>query len=162
MTADLLDNVAALPERAYIGALLHLRGQEARDALARVQVTDLADPQLRAILEALLALGQDGHDPDPALVVPRMLELGLVTRDKSGLAAGLVVDLLTEVPAPPCWSAYAAQVLRESARRTIRETAERMLQVSDGPDLVTALRVMNDGLGQVALAVNRAIVGVTS
>lgn len=151
------DRVATLAERSYVGAVLHLRGQQARDALARVSPADLSDPQLRAVLEAVSAVLQDGSDPDPALLTPRMLELGLVPRDKAGLVNAMIVDLYTDVPAPVCWPAYATEVLRESARRKIRETAERMVQAADGPDLASAVRVMHAGLGDVAVLVQRAV-----
>lgn len=161
MTPPILDlepeRVATLAERAYVGACLHLRDHEARDALSRVKVTDLADPQLRAVLEALQALARDGHDPDPALITPWMMELGLVTRDRAGLVNTLLVDLLTEVPAPPSWSAYAAQVLREAARRSIVEAATRAAQAADGPDLSVAIQVLAEGLRSASDAVARAV-----
>ncbi len=43
------DNVAQMAEAALIGAVLLLRGQDARAALDRVEVVDLADPRHRAI-----------------------------------------------------------------------------------------------------------------
>ena len=152
------DQVAALAERYLVGACLHLRGTTAREALARVEVADLGDPQLRAVVEALQALVQGGADPDPALVAPRMVELGLVPRDKVGLLNVLLVDLLAEVPAPECWPVYAVQVLRESARRTLREVCDRAAQAADGPDLAVAVRVLTEGIGQAAVVVHRALV----
>lgn len=151
------DNPAELAERYFVGALLHLRGAEARAAVGRVRVAELADPQLRTILEAAQSLAADGADPDPGRITPRMVELGLCPRDRAGLANVALVELLTGVPAPACWSAYAAEVLRESARRTIVEAATRALQAADGPNLATAVTVLSEGLEAVCEAVRRAI-----
>ena len=129
------DNAAHMAEQALLGAVLLLRGQDARDALARVEVTDLADPQHRAIWTAMRSLSADDLDPEPVLVCPRLLELGLLTRDRSGLVNVQLVDLMGLCPTPAIWQVYAAAVLRESARRTVVEVCTRAVQASEGPDL---------------------------
>lgn len=148
---------AAIAERHFLGALLHLSGDEARSAVALVFPTDLADPQLRAILTAARVLVADGHDPSPALIVPRMMALGLVTRDRAGLASALVVDLVVDTPVVASWPAWAVEILRESARRTIVETSNRAMQAADGDDLMVALDVLTAGLAAVHEAIRRAL-----
>lgn len=155
-------NPAGLAERYYVGALLHLRGAVAQEAMGAVLPDDLADPQLRTVLTAMVALAADGRDPDPAAVTPRMLELGLVGRDRCGLVNVALVGLLSDVPAPACWPAYAGEVLRESARRTILEVATRAGQAADEGNLETAVRVLTEGLEQAQQAVRRALVGVAA
>lgn len=153
------ERVAHLAERALIGATLVLRGTDARDALARVEVADFADPQHRALWTALGSLTGRGLDPDPALVVPELLALGLLTRDRAGLVNAQVADLLGACPVPAVWPVYAAAVLRESARRTVVEVATRAVQAADGPELATVVQVLGDGLAAVRGAVTRALGG---
>lgn len=164
MTAPLPDvadvgaeNAAHMAEQALLGAVLLLRGQDARDALERVEVTDLANPQHRAIWTALRALAADGRDPDPALVCPRLLELGLLTRDRAPLVNMQLIDLMGLCPTPAIWQVYALAVLRESARRTVVEVCTRAVQASEGPDLATAVRLLAEGLESVTDAVARAL-----
>lgn len=151
--------VAQMAEAALIGAVLLLSGQEARAALDRVEVVDLADPKHRAIWTALHSLRAAGFDPDPALVTPRLLALGLVTPDRAGLVNVQLLDLIAACPTPAIWPVYAAAVLRESARRTVVEVCTRAVQASEGPDLATVVQVLTNGLDRVALAVDRAVGG---
>jgi len=152
------EHVAHLAERALLGAVLAMP-HDARDALRRVEVSDLADPQHRALWAALQSLAGRGLDPDPALVVPELLALGLLTRDRAGLVNVQVADLLGACPVPAIWPAYAAAVLREAARRVVVEAATRAVQAADGPDLATVVRVLADGLAAAERAVARAVGG---
>ncbi|MGB8020936.1 MAG: hypothetical protein WCF04_06890 [Candidatus Nanopelagicales bacterium] len=99
-----LDNPAALAERHYVGALLHLRGAEARTAATWVRPEDLADPQLRQVLAAVQE-GIRDNQHEVAAVVPRMIRAGTCPSDLACLASVLVVELLGEVPHPLSWSA---------------------------------------------------------
>lgn len=154
------DDVAKLAERSFVGALLHqLRDDDTARALNWVRPDDLADPQLAAVLGAMQSLHARGTRPDIALIVPEMLALGTVSRAQAPLANVLLVDLMTECPIPASWAHYAATITAASARREIRKTCTRVLQAADGPDLVAAVRLMSQGLGCVAEAVNRAVGG---
>ena len=102
------DNVAHMAEAALIGAVLLLRGSDARAALDRVEVVDLGDPRHRAIWQALHSLRAAGFDPDPALVTPRLLALGLVSADRAGAGQRAASRPDRRVPDPR----YLARVRR--------------------------------------------------
>jgi replicative DNA helicase len=153
-----LDNPAALAERHYVGALLHLRGAEARTAASWVRPEDLAEPQLRQVLASV----QDGirdSQHEVAAVVPRMIRTGRCPSDRAGLASVLVVELLGEVPHLLSWSAYAAVILDEAIRRHVRECATRLAQAADTDSLPSLLGVLADASLSVHELAKRVGVG---
>ena len=153
-----LDNPAALAERHYVGALLHLRGVEARTAATWVRPEDLADPQLRQVLAAVQE-GIRDNQHEVAAVVPRMIRAGTCPSDLAGLSSVLVVELLGEVPHPLSWSAYAAVILDEAMRRHVRECATRLAQAADTDSLPSLLGVLTDASLSVHELAQRVGVG---
>lgn len=135
---------AALAERHLLGALLHGDAATARDALRWVPPEDFSDPQLRAIAQGIGSLAAQGIDPQPALIAPTLVELGLVPRQLAGLANALLVDLLTGVPVPQSWPSYAATVAGSAMRRDLIAAAQKLAQAAETGRLETCVSIADE------------------
>jgi hypothetical protein len=130
------------PERAFVGAILHLQAPTARRALALVDDDDIGDPPVRSVLEHCRALAEADVDPFPTVVLARMRSHGEVTAAGRISSAGeLLTELFAGVAVPAAWQWLAVATLDEAIRRRSREGADRIGQASEGSplDIVTDL-----------------------
>lgn len=144
------------PERAYVGALLHLPPAAAAQALALVDDEHLANEQLRFITAHVRQLAGAGVAPDPVLVLQVARAGGTVTTASSisGLA-GLLHELYAECPVPASWRYYAAGVLDDALRRRCAEMGTRIAQAAEGESFESLLELVRREAAAVDTLANR-------
>ncbi len=139
MTAPLTD-----PERALIGAVLHLPASSAVAVLDLVDVDDLAQPRLRVTAGLARQLAEDGTAPDPVAVLAHARATGTVIRAEAiGALSLLLAELYGDCPTPASAGYYAAAVLDEAVRRRCTELSVRIGQAADGESLESLLALVD-------------------
>lgn len=107
-----------LAERHFVGALLHLPAATVMQAADLLPAEWLSDVQVGGVYAAVIENAKAGIS-EPAAVVPTMLRLGLPA-DRHGIATGLVIDLMQEVPLPSSWRLYASLVATGRLRARVQ------------------------------------------
>jgi hypothetical protein len=113
--SDLDVSADVLAQRHFVGALMWQHASVTVTVSGLIAADWLTDVQVRGVYMAACLIAADGIDPEPALIVPAMLRLGLPAH-KHGIATALVIDLYTEVPLPGNWHYYGATVAAEHVR----------------------------------------------
>ncbi len=138
-------SAAVLAERQLIGCVLwsahggagidHLTGM-----ISGLVVEDLTDPDLRRVLETIQMLLIEGRTPVPAVIVPTMLDLGLLTNQLHPVTTGLVCKLVQEAPAVVMWPELKRTILEWSARRRVAQAGMRLQRAAGNVQDVADLR----------------------
>ncbi len=138
-------SAAVLAERQLLGcALLSAHGgatlPQTAEIIAGLSPEDLTDPDLRRVLETIRALIIDGRTPLPAVIVPTMIDLGLLPNQLHPVATGLICDLIREAPAVAMWPELKRTILEWSARRRVEQAGVRLRAAAGNLQDVADLR----------------------
>lgn len=143
-------------ERAYLGCLLHLRGDGATRALHLVETADLVDPRHRTVFDAMHAVADQGADPDPIVVLGELRRIGADASFLDDKSAGvLLTDLAAAAPVVVSVGHYA-RVIREHAwRRRVEEAGVRLQQIAGSAPLEDLAQAVLSELQAAAADVQR-------
>jgi hypothetical protein len=139
---------AALAERHLVGAVLWLPAAEVRTAAEVVPAEWIDNMQVRAVYSAAVGLAAAGLAPEPALIVPKMLQLGL-PEQKNHSATALVVDLYASCPLPGNWRFYAVTVAAQYVRNRVRQIGQALVGEAHSASLDRLLDLLEDGRQQI-------------
>lgn len=147
--------MSALPERAYIGALLHLPAVRVTALSSLVLDDDFADPRLAVLYAGVRNVAATGRAPDPAMVDGHLRESGVVTGADRAAVTALLVDLFTEVPLPGAAESYGRSVVQEAVRRRIATASQRLAQAAEVSPLDGLVQVVADEAVAIVTACQR-------
>ncbi len=118
-------------ERQYVGSLMCHTAQNAATAAKLIEPGDLADPSLKAIYGAIVALADRGTAPCPTTVLAEIRNSGqFASAQRLQLAAQATAKIYSAVVHPAGIEGYAALVVEESLRRRTAEAGERLQQIA--------------------------------
>ncbi len=121
---------------AHAGAGIdHLTGM-----ISGLVAEDFSDPDLRRVLETIELRIVEGRTPLPAVIVPAMIDFGLLSNQLAPIATGLVCDLIREAPAAVTWPQLKATILEWSARRRVAQVGVRLRAAAGNVQDVADLR----------------------
>lgn len=141
-------SAAALAERQLVGAVLWSAHGGARlphlaEMVSGLAVDDFTDPEIRRVLETIRLLIAEDRTPIPAVIVPKMIDAGLLPEQLAPIATGLVCDLIGEAPAVVMWPELKQTVKEWSARRRVARSGVRLREAAGrSPDLADLRRLV--------------------
>lgn len=119
--------IALDPERAFVGALLHISPRAMLAAFTEMHLDDIADPQLHGVAQIAFSLASAGVRPDPIVVLDEARRSGIVgTEMQIKAMTTLLLELHANVPTASSVSHYAAAVLAEAVRNRARQAVTRI------------------------------------
>lgn len=144
-----------LPERALIGALLHLPIEDTREIRGQFLRDDLDDARLRIVVDLIDNCLSRNVRPDPVTVFTAGFSSGKVPAAGLNALGKLLQEIHGEVPHPLWAGMYAAAVVELSVRRRLIATSVRLSQAADSESLESVTDVARTEAEAVLAAVAR-------
>jgi replicative DNA helicase len=139
------------PAEAYLGALLQLPAESARDAAAFIASLDLADPRHQIVYRLCRELAGRGVAPDPAAVFAEAGSSGAVAgAHRLGALSTLLANLYTRGCVAPSVRFYAAAILADALRRRVEQAGQRLQQVAAESSITDTLAMVGSETAAVA------------